>query len=98
MTFRLSGIVCLLSIAAGLPAAASEQVYRPVNPVFGGNPLNGTFLLQQAQAQGYGAKSGQQGPDLSGLNDALANIGNTGNQTPIVIIGGNGLPVVPANP
>jgi curli production assembly/transport component CsgF len=78
---------------------ASEQVYRPVNPLFGGNPLNGTFILQQAQAQGLGAKSGQQqSPDLSGLNEALGNIGNVANQTPIVVIGGNGLPVVPASP
>lgn len=89
---------CLFVAAGCLQAAATEQVYRPVNPQFGGNPLNGAFLMQQAQAQGFGAKSGQQGPDLSGLNEALANIGNSGGQAPIVVIGGNGLPVVPASP
>ena len=31
--------------------SASELVYTPVNPVFGGNPLNGTWLLGNAQAQ-----------------------------------------------
>ena len=100
MKKRLSYLSLLLICAVvAPPVLASEQVYRPTSPLFGGNPLNGTFLLQQAQAQGLGAKSGQQqSPDLSGLNEALGNIGNVGNQTPIVIIGGNGLPVVPTNP
>jgi curli production assembly/transport component CsgF len=78
-------------------AFASEQVYHPVNPTFGGNPLNGGFLLSTAQAQGNGVKSGNQGPDLSGLTSALSNVG-AGSSTPIVVIGGNGLPVVPASP
>lgn len=30
---------------------ATELVYTPVNPSFGGNPLNGNFLLQKAQSQ-----------------------------------------------
>ena len=30
---------------------ATELVYTPVNPAFGGNPLNGTWLLNNAQAQ-----------------------------------------------
>lgn len=32
-------------------AQASELVYQPVNPSFGGNPLNGGWLLGNAQAQ-----------------------------------------------
>jgi|SRR4029077_9006866 curli production assembly/transport component CsgF len=56
-------------------ASASEMVYHPVNPTFGGSPLNGAALLSQAQAQGEGVKSGPQGPDLSGLNNALGNLG-----------------------
>lgn len=31
--------------------SATELVYQPVNPNFGGNPLNGSFLLSTAQAQ-----------------------------------------------
>ncbi|WP_333607993.1 curli assembly protein CsgF [Arsukibacterium sp.] len=31
--------------------AATELVYTPINPSFGGNPLNGNFLLQKAQSQ-----------------------------------------------
>ncbi|MCO1335617.1 curli assembly protein CsgF [Microbulbifer sp. OS29] len=30
---------------------ATELIYQPVNPNFGGNPLNGTYLLQNAQSQ-----------------------------------------------
>ncbi len=32
-------------------ANATELVYTPINPSFGGNPLNGNFLLQKAQSQ-----------------------------------------------
>ena len=28
---------------------ATELVYTPINPSFGGNPMNGSFLLQKAQ-------------------------------------------------
>ncbi len=34
-----------------LPVAATELVYTPINPSFGGNPMNGNFLLQKAQLQ-----------------------------------------------
>jgi curli production assembly/transport component CsgF len=37
-------------------AFATEQVYRPVSPTFGGNALNGNFLLSTAQAQGNGTE------------------------------------------
>ena len=36
--------------SAGL-VHATELVYTPINPAFGGNPLNGTWLLNNAQAQ-----------------------------------------------
>jgi curli production assembly/transport component CsgF len=74
--FRTSIIGAGLALASSC-ASASSLVYTPTNPTFGGNPLNGTFLLQQAQAQGEGAKSGQNSPDLSGLNNALSNLGNS---------------------
>jgi curli production assembly/transport component CsgF len=77
--------IASLVIAALAPVRASELVYHPVSPTFGGNPLNGTFLLSQAQAQGEGVKSGSQGPDLSGLNNALSNLGNGA-----IVIGGTG--------
>jgi curli production assembly/transport component CsgF len=69
--------IITIGINASAPAFASEMVYHPVNPTFGGNPLNGSFLLSTAQAQGEGAKSGAQSPDLSGLTNALSNLGST---------------------
>src|SRR5882724_13168419 len=80
-------IPAIIMLAANAPAAAvaSEMVYHPVIPTFGGNPLNGSALLSTAQAQGEGVKSGSQGPDLSGLNNALSNLGSGA-----VIIGGAG--------
>lgn len=48
MTSRtLLAALCL----ACLNSQASELVYKPVNPNFGGNPLNGSYLLGNAQAQ-----------------------------------------------
>jgi curli production assembly/transport component CsgF len=88
MYMRYSTIILTavaLGLGASLPASAGSLVYHPVNPAFGGNPLNGTPLLSQAQAQGEGVKSGPQGPDLSGLNNALGNLGSGA-----VIVGGNG--------
>jgi curli production assembly/transport component CsgF len=80
-------IPAIIMLAANAPAAAvaSEMVYHPVTPTFGGNPLNGSALLSTAQAQGEGVKSGSQGPDLSGLNNALNNLGSGA-----VIVGGAG--------
>jgi curli production assembly/transport component CsgF len=47
---RLSYLSAVLALPATL-AAASELVYVPVNPSFGGNPLNGPHLLNMANAQ-----------------------------------------------
>jgi curli production assembly/transport component CsgF len=41
----------LLGITSCGVVHATELVYTPVNPSFGGNPLNGTWLLNNAQAQ-----------------------------------------------
>lgn len=40
-----------VALAISTSAAATEIVYQPVNPSFGGNALNGNFLLQKAQSQ-----------------------------------------------
>ena len=45
----ISLVAALLGLAAG-GAGASEVVYVPVNPAFGGCPLNGSILLNSAQA------------------------------------------------
>ncbi|EJM22808.1 Curli production assembly/transport component CsgF [Pseudomonas sp. GM21] len=43
--------ILLLWLGSGGLVQATELVYTPVNPSFGGNPLNGTWLLNNAQAQ-----------------------------------------------
>lgn len=54
---------CLLLWSAG--AGATELVYVPVNPNFGGSPSNGPGLLAAASATN---KHGQQGLGSSPLN------------------------------
>jgi curli production assembly/transport component CsgF len=42
----------LAGLAAAMPAAsAGDLVYTPINPSFGGNPLNSSHLLGTANAQ-----------------------------------------------
>ncbi|MGF6393803.1 curli assembly protein CsgF [Pseudomonas plecoglossicida] len=55
---------CLL--ASAFAAQATELVYTPVNPAFGGNPLNGTWLLNNAQAQ-----NDYDDPDLKDRSSSL---------------------------
>lgn len=81
-------IACLAGVMGLLtPALATEQVYHPISPTFGGNPTNGTFLLSTAQAQGEGTKSGNQGPtinfpsDLTPTTPSTSNSGTTPGQT-----------------
>lgn len=70
-----SRAVVLLAVLAAWPPStpATELVYQPVNPAFGGNPLNGPVLLNSAQAQ-----------DKHKDPDAAANFPAAGlNQTPL---------------
>ena len=43
----------VLLIAATVPASAGQLQYQPVNPTFGGNPLNGSYLLGTANANNF---------------------------------------------
>lgn len=49
----MKSLACVIAVVAllNLPAQATEIVYTPVNPSFGGNPLNGAMLLNSANAQ-----------------------------------------------
>jgi curli production assembly/transport component CsgF len=63
--FILSGLLFLL--LAGT-AAAGTLVYTPINPSFGGNPQNGSFLLNEAQAQNkFTAPSSSSSPGSAPL-------------------------------
>lgn len=39
----------LYAFSGAGPATAGQLIYTPVNPSFGGNPLNGSYLLQKSQ-------------------------------------------------
>ena len=44
-------VSCLVGIFLVSGVQADELVYEPINPAFGGNPLNGNWMLNNAQAQ-----------------------------------------------
>jgi curli production assembly/transport component CsgF len=50
-TLRLLSLTSALLLSFAHVAGAGTLVYTPINPNFGGNPLNGSLLLNQAQAQ-----------------------------------------------
>ncbi len=69
-------LLTLLGLAHMGAALASPLVYVPVNPSFGGNPLNGSTLLGEAQAQNdYKAPVNQRTPAerLEAFEQALQN-------------------------
>lgn len=47
----VSTCFCLAGLSLLSTVQGSELVYTPVNPSFGGNPLNGSWLQNNAQAQ-----------------------------------------------
>ncbi|AZZ44564.1 curli production assembly protein CsgF [Pseudomonadaceae bacterium SI-3] len=53
-----------LLLSSGL--SATELVYTPVNPSFGGSPLNGAWLLGSAQAQ-----NDKKDPDAVGYDRSI---------------------------
>lgn len=59
---RISVIIAAAALLAGVGAAdAGSLVYQPVNPSFGGSPLNGSWMMQQGQAQNLHNKSNSGG-------------------------------------
>lgn len=44
-------IILISAALVSTTAFASEIVYRPINPSFGGNPMNASMLMSKAQAQ-----------------------------------------------
>jgi|SRR5665213_2103487 len=94
-----AGIILAVPLVGA--ASASQLTYAPVNPTFGGNPLNGNYLLSTAQAQGKG-RAASGAPDLSALNAAIANLASSFgtlnlNQlapNPTIVI----TPTIPTNP
>ncbi|MRI52774.1 curli assembly protein CsgF [Methylobacterium sp. DB1607] len=50
MTTRILAASALLMLSAG-SVMAGNLIYQPVNPAFGGSPLNGNWLQSEANAQ-----------------------------------------------
>lgn len=62
----------VLALVLGVPgtlALATELVYVPVNPSFGGSPLNGSVLLNAAQAQNKHKEPDLATSQKTGLQD-----------------------------
>lgn len=50
---KLLGAFVLLFAAFQVSSLAQDFVYTPINPAFGGNPYNYSWLLGQAEAQNF---------------------------------------------
>lgn len=48
---RLRIAITILLTLTAVRSGATELIYTPVNPSFGGSPLNGAWLLNNAQVQ-----------------------------------------------
>ena len=48
---KMMKTTALALLCASPLASAGELVYQPINPSFGGDPFNGSYLLGKAQAQ-----------------------------------------------
>lgn len=48
---KLQPLLYVLALLIPFNSYASELVYKPINPSFGGSPLNGSYLLNKAQSQ-----------------------------------------------
>ncbi len=91
---------CLVAVGLSLLTAvcgsvsASELVYTPNNPSFGGNPLNGAILLNQATAQNKFKESTSSGDQsaLTQFNSMLqsAILSRVSSAVTSSIVGANG--------
>ena len=78
-----------LSFGLGMNAFAQGLVYQPINPAFGGSPLNNGFLVGTAQIQnqftgsgGGGGGAGIPSIDFPDINIDLGDIGGDNSDDP----------------
>jgi hypothetical protein len=69
---KATSLALLFALSATHFAAASPLVFRPINPSFGGDPLNGNWLLAYGQGQRKGAN------DNPGFTIDFPDFGNVG--------------------
>lgn len=67
-------LATMAALLIGGSAAASELVYQPVNPSFGGNPFNSSHLLGIANAQNDYDAPGSSGTAGSRIGDSQADL------------------------
>lgn len=70
-------IIAGLLLLGTLRAGATELVYTPINPAFGGNPANGSYLLSNAQAQDKFKDPSAVTPSSQGQTSALQQFNET---------------------
>jgi curli production assembly/transport component CsgF len=89
--------VIVLMVLSLQTAGASELVYTPVNPSFGGNPGNGSMLLNNAQAQNNTKAPSTALSPLQRFNNNLQNaiLNNLATQIKDTIFGTNGTTITP---
>lgn len=64
---KRASLIAALVASGALPAAAQDLVYTPINPSFGGSPLNSSHLLSIANAQRDAtARDADDGSDSGG--------------------------------
>ena len=66
MVVRLLAGACVFAALGAVASAAAPLVYSPVNPSFGGNPLNSSHLLGTASAQRTATAGEQQSGGVGG--------------------------------
>ena len=98
-------LICGLTLIANT-VVATEIVYQPINQSFGGNPLNGNYLLSNASAQDDNEKPGSRGSadlraqrsDLDQFNDLLQrSILNRSASAPTLSIISSGFIIFPSD-
>ncbi|GAC14451.1 curli assembly protein CsgF [Aliiglaciecola lipolytica] len=63
--------VSFLVAIIATPVFSTELVYEPINPSFGGSPLNGSYLLSKANAQNTHSASSSERTYAESLQDSL---------------------------
>ncbi|WP_298773278.1 curli assembly protein CsgF [uncultured Shewanella sp.] len=69
MNIRMLMVAAAWLSSAGLQA--TELVYTPLNPSFGGNPLLGSYLLNKANAQNDHTEEGNEDDFVTRFQESL---------------------------
>lgn len=76
------GLAAMVALVATQYSAASQLIYRPINPSLGGDPMNGIWLLAYGQGQ---RKGGSDSPGFSIDFPDFGDLGQDGVTDPDVL-------------